>query len=981
MPSTQDDRTPSPRPSTYPPSPFEQMLAAHPPATPRLFDLAHSRGPHATGDLESNHIHYRQHVAERDAPLSWRHYFSRPVIRQWTLGDILVCEQEERASGSFELFFDLMFVAIVSKLAEQVNQSNSAWSIFVFCTFFWLAWTMWNDARHYINISGTNDVSSRVYILVMIWLLVGFVANAIALNISCDYDTSTEDDYDDYFGETFVLPGGCYMEAGWLRSIRAALTFFLIARALRIGLLLIYGMWLPRFRRAHFIRAFAMTVGSCMWVPLTHVYAPLAFFLLPLIAFVLEILAQLVSTPLLQIATRRSRRSASKVSGSGSYALVPAINLEHSLDRTYAFVVLVLGEMVTSTMYEAAGEWAGVALVYLRAVCGLFIAFTVLWIYQEQAAARTFSSAMRRHWLTSTAWQLLHFPLCAGLILAAAETSSFVKEGHPEQKRRWIYAGGLSCVFLCLFLLGALHRPLDRRGSALLPRSVRLSARLLCAVLLALLPLAPLENVGAIVLLGVSSAALLLLLVLESVGQLGSVADPARLQSEVAHLAPHAHEEEEGGAIAPAMSAPREAASPPAPMREKTSVPPASSSSSFHAGLSPPTSAPSSTPSASAHLAHLLGVRALAGAESQPDEHALDLAPVERDGTTTGVESGLGELVVVRLRGGLSAPLAGLVFRPPPMLTHLLCFLAGLLGPFLLPPLLHRLKHGTAKELYDDTDAVLLNAVEAKSRWFNMGYWTRGGQESFPEAAAEHCRRVALAGRLTSHQRVLEVGYGSGDSTLLLSREFSPAQYVGVTSLAAQQALAQKRATEAGLDPARYTLLQGDGASLPGAPTFEDGSFDAVLGVDCAYHFSPRASFLTRAHALLAPGGSLALSDLLLPSSPLSTLDTLLLRCLCAVAGIPFSSLLPEAEYTAALIRAGFNREDIELEDISAHVWPGFIAFVERRERELGAVLSGRKWGPLKAYAGVVRWYAGLRGGRSRLRFCIVRARKAGKGE
>lgn len=44
--------------------------------------------------------------------------------------------------------------------------------------------------------------------------------------------------------------------------------------------------------------------------------------------------------------------------------------------------------------------------------------------------------------------------------------------------------------------------------------------------------------------------------------------------------------------------------------------------------------------------------------------------------------------------------------------------------------------------------------------------------------------------RLCGLRSLQEVGYGSGDSTILLNKEFSPKSYVGYTSLAAQQRIA-----------------------------------------------------------------------------------------------------------------------------------------------------------------------------------------------
>ncbi|KPV73059.1 uncharacterized protein RHOBADRAFT_46153 [Rhodotorula graminis WP1] len=301
------------------------------------------------------------------------------------------------------------------------------------------------------------------------------------------------------------------------------------------------------------------------------------------------------------------------------------------------------------------------------------------------------------------------------------------------------------------------------------------------------------------------------------------------------------------------------------------------------------------------------------------------------------------------------------------MLVGLCCFLAGLAVPTLLPALWARLTaRSSDADLYDDgADALVLNLDEPSTRWFNMGYWPPG-ERSFSSAAAELCRQVARAARLEPGQRICEVGYGSGDSTLLLEREFAPAAYLGLTSLASQHATAGE-----------IQLRQGDAAKdLDAEPA---GSYDAVLAVDCAYHFNTRLSFLSSASRLLAPGGHLALTDLVLPSTPLSLLDHLLLSLLLLVAGCPRSNLVPLDTYRAQLVAAGFDPDSVETRDVSDEVWGGFCGFVRRREEGMGrgrGVLGG-KWDGLRRYARVVEWYAGVRSGRPKMRYCLVSARKA----
>lgn len=89
----------------------------------------------------------------------------------------------------------------------------------------------------------------------------------------------------------------------------------------------------------------------------------------------------------------------------------------------------------------------------------------------------------------------------------------------------------MSTILTTFFLLGILHKPLDLAHSALIPRWIRLSFRLVFALLLALLPL--IDNISSAATLGATALALLILLLLETVGQLGSVMDEEKARKAV----------------------------------------------------------------------------------------------------------------------------------------------------------------------------------------------------------------------------------------------------------------------------------------------------------------------------------------------------------------------------------------------------------------------------------------------------------------
>lgn len=101
-------------------------------ATPTLFSVSHS-------------LHHPPPTLSPSTPLTWSHLLRPPLIRQWVLSDVLVRQKGERPAGGFELFLDLVLVAVVSQFAETAGEEDSSWSLFKFGAFFWGAWSIWQD--------------------------------------------------------------------------------------------------------------------------------------------------------------------------------------------------------------------------------------------------------------------------------------------------------------------------------------------------------------------------------------------------------------------------------------------------------------------------------------------------------------------------------------------------------------------------------------------------------------------------------------------------------------------------------------------------------------------------------------------------------------------------------------------------------------------------------------------------------------------
>jgi hypothetical protein len=136
------------------------------------------------------------------------------------------------------------------------------------------------------------------------------------------------------------------------------------------------------------------------------------------------------------------------------------------------------------------------------------------------------------------------------------------------------------------------------------------------------------------------------------------------------------------------------------------------------------------------------------------------------------------------------------------------------------------------------------------------------GDELHPGGEATTRRTLALAG-LGPGDRLLDVASGAGTSALLAARECG-ALTLGVEYGEAAVATATQSAESAGLVD-RVSFVHGDAERLP----VRDGTVDVVLCECslCTFPDKPRA--VEEMCRVLAPGGRIALSDVVLDGAPL----------------------------------------------------------------------------------------------------------------
>lgn len=142
----------------------------------------------------------------------------------------------------------------------------------------------------------------------------------------------------------------------------------------------------------------------------------------------------------------------------------------------------------------------------------------------------------------------------------------------------------------------------------------------------------------------------------------------------------------------------------------------------------------------------------------------------------------------------------------------------------------------------------------------HWGYWedpatADGSVEDFEEAAEKLAQKVYLAGKVSSNMHVLDCGCGFGGTIASLSERFTNMHLTGLNIDSRQ--LARARETVKPRARNHIEFLEGDACELP----FADNSFDAVLAVECIFHFPSRQRFFQEVWRVLKPGGTFAISD------------------------------------------------------------------------------------------------------------------------
>lgn len=424
--------------------------------------------PPLTTDSSSSH--------PQTTPSAPRYLIKRPKALQWFHNGHLQKESdEERQAGRFELFLDLLYVALVANFAEDLADHPSGAELVKYLLIFAPAWHLWSDLREIMNSYYTDDLVQRGVILWIMALLVLYGNNATLV---------AED----------------------LGAMRTTVGAFMAAR---LTVALVYAVssfasWQHRVQAR--IMAVLILVGLFLWIPLLFEGVSLRAKIAVAVVAVVYQEAAWITT----FGPWVKRRLALEYS--------TAVDIGHEIDRLAAFYIIVLGEYLYSIIV---GNPAAVGLNtgLLKAVWTLIIAFCLNWLYVNGDGSVVAVHPIRRTAATAFVFFGLHMPLAASLLVGGHVCAASVGHEGIESGERWLMGGGLGVGMLCLWLLAVLFRSEDS-GELIMSKTIRIGMRLVAAVVLALLPLVHEEHLDAVQLLSTVMALIVFVTMWETVGGL-----------------------------------------------------------------------------------------------------------------------------------------------------------------------------------------------------------------------------------------------------------------------------------------------------------------------------------------------------------------------------------------------------------------------------------------------------------------------------
>jgi low temperature requirement protein LtrA len=310
----------------------------------------------------------------------------------------------DRRVSFLELFFDLVFVVVISQLGHHLATHPSWAGVGWFVFLFYAVWSSWLNGTLYYDLHTTNDVSVRVFTFAQM-LTVALIAVFIG---------DVPGDGTDGFALAY-----------------AANTVLLVILWSRTGL------HDPAHRPASVPYSIGYLVAAFLFAASAAFEGPVTYWMWA-IALASEALGYVIGmyrwTP------------PQTQEGDATIATTPSL-----IERMGLFVIIVLGEVIVGAVAGMADLDPLDATGIVIGLLGVLVAIGLWWTYFDLASHREPLAKRTQLWI------YLHFPLVVAIAAGGAGVLSTIgHEGNvvPDEVR-WLLAGSLAVALLSIAFITA----------------------------------------------------------------------------------------------------------------------------------------------------------------------------------------------------------------------------------------------------------------------------------------------------------------------------------------------------------------------------------------------------------------------------------------------------------------------------------------------------------------------------------------------
>ena len=312
-----------------------------------------------------------------------------------------------------ELFFDLVFVVIISQLAhtlaEHPTWEGAGWFVFLFLA----VWSSWTNGTLYYDLHGTNDVSVRVFTF----------AQMLAVALMGVFVGSIPGDGEQGFAFVYAV-NVLILVVIWFRT----------------------GVHDPAHRPASIPYSTFYFLSALTFFGSIYVAPPVRYWLWA-VGLMLQVVGQVIAF----------RRWTPPESQGGEAVIAVTGSL---VERLGLFVIIVLGEVIVGAVAGMAEvedlDFDGIAVGML----GVLVAIGLWWIYFDLVSHREPISHLSQLWLN------LHLPLVIAIAAGGAGVLNTVLRpaGNLPDRVRWLLVSALAVAMVTVAVIT--HTLESRRRSS-----------------------------------------------------------------------------------------------------------------------------------------------------------------------------------------------------------------------------------------------------------------------------------------------------------------------------------------------------------------------------------------------------------------------------------------------------------------------------------------------------------------------------------